>query len=128
MKIELLYPGQKFSIYAVVMNDGSCPAIEFLEALKKNSTASFRTLVNIYTRHADHGHIKNVRKSRPIETFDGLFEFKSSQNDRLLYFYLLGGKTVISHGFHSTHKKAMKTEYKKAEAIRTICIKECENV
>jgi hypothetical protein len=125
MKIELQYRGQKFAIYAIVVNDGSCPAIEFLEQLKRNDIASHKSIVNIYRRHAECGPILNIRKSRRIEGHDKLLEFKSKQGARLIYFYLPDGKTVITHGF----KKGApaEEEYDKAEKMRAEYLKEVKN-
>ena len=86
MKIVLQYKGKKFSLYAIVCNDGSCPSIEFLDELKKNDPSSHKSIVNIYLRHADFGQILNIEKSRPIKGHENLFEFKTKQGARLLYF------------------------------------------
>ena len=100
MKLALQYQGQKFDIYAIVCNDGSCPAIDFLEQVKQNNPASHKSLVNVFKRHVECGPIMNEEKSRHIEERGNLWEFKSMQGDRLLYFYLPRRKTVLVHGFH----------------------------
>jgi hypothetical protein len=125
MKIELQYRGQKFDIYAIVLNDGSCPAIEFLEQLKQNDIASHKSIINIFKRHAEAGPILNIIKSRQIGGHPNLFEFKSKQGARLIYFYLPGRKTVMTHGF----KKGARAEqeYDKAEKMRTEYLKEVNN-
>jgi hypothetical protein len=116
MRIEPQYKGQKFSIYAIVVDDGSCPTVEFLEQLKSNDIASHKSIVNILKRHAECGQILNTIKSRPIKGRNNLFEFKSKQGARLMYFYLPGRKTVLTHGF----KKGApaEEEYDKAEKMR----------
>jgi hypothetical protein len=116
MRIALQYQGQKFNIYAIVCDDESCPVISFLDYLRKTNTPSHRSLVSIYTRHADHGQLRNIRKSRPIKGHKNLFEFKSTQGDRLLYFYLPDRKTVLTHGFHKG--APAKEEYDRAERMR----------
>jgi len=127
MILSLQYRGQEFSIYAIVCNDGSCPAIDFLEQVKQNNPASHKSLVNIYTRHADHGQIRNIRKSRAVEGRRNILEFKSNQGDRLLYFYLPGRKTVLTHGFHKHKGAPTKAEYNKAERMRNQYLKEVGN-
>ncbi len=125
MKIELLLRGQKFDIYGIRLNDGSYPVIVFLEQLKEKDIASHRSLVNVIQIHADYGPLLNETKSRPIEGRDNLFEFKTKQGARVLYFYLPGRKTVLTHGF----KKGApgKQEYAKAEKIRDQYLKEINN-
>jgi len=124
MKLSLQYQGKKFYIYAIDIN-GSCPAVEFLEQLKQNNSASHRSLTSVYTFHADYGPIWNERKSRAIEGRQNLLEFKSTQGDRLLYFYLGGSRTVLTHGFHKG--ATAKVEYDKAETMRNQYLKEVAN-
>ncbi len=125
MILSLQYRGPEFSIYAIICNDGSCPAIDFLEQVKQNNPASHKSLVSIYTRHADHGQIRNIRKSRAVKGRRSMLEFKSNQGDRLLYFYLPGRKTVLTHGFHKG--APAKAEYNKAERMRNQYLKEVGN-
>ena len=126
MKIELQYRGQKFNIYAIINDDGSIPAVEFLEQLKQSNPASHKSLVAVYKRHADHGQIKNTLKSRFIKGRVNLLEFKSRQGDRILYFYLPNRKTVLTHGFHKG--TPAEAEYRRAERIRDQYLREVENV
>ncbi len=44
MKLSLQYPGQKFDIYAIVLDNGTCPAVDFRDRLKRNNVASYKTL------------------------------------------------------------------------------------
>ena len=116
MLLRLLKRGSVFSIYAIVLNDDSCPADDFLKQLKHQDLASHKSLVNILTRHADHGEIRNKKKSRVIEDRANLLEFKTHQGDRLVYFYLPGRMTVLTHGFHKGVPAS--AEYDRAEAMR----------
>ncbi len=118
MILSLQYLGERFNIYAIIDDDGSCPTVDFLEQVKQNDPTSHKSLVNIYTRHADHGPIKNIRKSRYVKgrRNRNLLEFKSNQGDRIIYFYLPDGKTVLTHGFHKG--TPAEVEYRKAERIR----------
>lgn len=125
MILSLQYLGERFNIYAIICDDGSCPAIDFLEQVKQNDPASHKSLVNIYTRHADHGPIKNIRKSKYVKGRRNLLEFKSKQGDRIIYFYLPDGKTVLTHGFHKG--TPAEVEYSKAERIRDQYLREVGN-
>lgn len=125
MELRLLKSGFNFNILAVVLNNGTCPAEEFLEQVKQNDLASHRSLVNILIWHANHGPIMNKRKSKVIEGRENLLEFKTRQGDRIVYFYLRGRRTVLTHGFHKG--AAASAEYDRAETIRNQYCMEVEN-
>ncbi len=116
MRLRLLKSGSAFNIYAIVLDDDSCPADDFLKQVKQQDLASHKSLVNILLRHAGHGEIRNKRKSKVIEGRANLLEFKTYQGDRLVYFYLQGSKTVLTHGFHKGVPAS--AEYDRAEAMR----------
>jgi hypothetical protein len=116
MRLRLLKSGGMFSIYAVVLDNGTCPAVDFLEQVRRRDMASHKSLINILTRHADYGQIRNKRKSRVIKDRANLLEFKTNQGDRLVYFYLPSRKTVLTHGFHKGATAS--DEYDKAELMR----------
>jgi hypothetical protein len=125
MRLKLLKAGGRFSIYAVVLDNGTCPAEVYLEQVRRRDLASHKSLVNILTRHADHGAIRNERKSRVIKGRRRLLEFKTNQGDRLLFFYLRDQKTVLTYGFHKGASES--DEYDKAEAIRDQYSREEDN-
>lgn len=122
MKLSLQYRGRRFDIYAIVLNNGVCPAVDFRDMLKRNNIASYKSLVRIFTLHADYGPVRNITKSRAIKGRQNLFEFKSKQGDRLLYFYLSGHRTILIHGFHKGVSE--EAEYDRAERIRNQYLKE----
>jgi hypothetical protein len=116
MRLRLVQNGSTLSIYAVVLDNGACPAEDYLERVRQRDRASHKSLVNLLTRHAEHGPMRNEKKSRAIKGKENLWEFKTRQGDRIPFFYLAGGKTVLTHGFHKG--APARTEYRKAEAIR----------
>jgi len=125
MRSTLLKNGRMFSIHAIVLDNGTCPAVDFLKQVKLRDVSSHKSLVNILTRHADYGQIRNKRKSRVIEGRANLLEFKTNQGDRLVYFYLPDYKTVLTHGFHKGATASH--EYDKAEGMRDLYCMEVEN-
>jgi hypothetical protein len=125
MRIELLLTGQKFDIYAVVDNNGDCPCIDFLERLKQEDIASHKSLVSILSAHAQRGPLLNIQKSRPVEGKDNLYEFKSRQGARLLYFFQPGGKTILTNGFKKG--AAVKQEFDRSEKMRDQYLRESKN-
>lgn len=125
MNISLQYRGQKYYVYAIVLNDGNCPVSDFMEQLKHNNPRSHKSLLNVIKRHAENGPIWNKKKSRGIEGFTNLWEFKSRQGDRILYFYLPNQITILTHGFHKG--TPLKTECYKATRLRDQYMKEVDN-
>ncbi len=100
MRLSLQYEGIAFSVYAIELDNGRCPAVDYLEQLKKRNPASHRSMVAVLMAHADHGPLLNRERSRKIVGYVDLWEFKSRQGDRLVYFYLPGRRTVLACGFH----------------------------
>jgi len=120
MNIVLQFKGSKFRIYSVILDNGSCPSIEFLEDLRKNRPKSYKSMVNLYIRHANYGEIRDKKKSRSIKGFPGLYEYKTNQGDRLLYCYLVDWKIVLLCGFHKSN--FFKNEYQKAKDLMDKCM------
>jgi hypothetical protein len=125
MRLKLLIPGKMFNIYALVLNNGDCPAEVFLEKTRRGDLISYRSLINILTRHADHGALRNKKKSRVIEGRTNLLEFKTHRGDRLVYFYLRDQKTVLTLGFHKGASAS--AEFDRAEAMRDQYLEEADD-
>lgn len=66
--------------------------------------------------------VKDEQKSRQLG--GGIFEFKSHHGagERLAYFYLSGGRTVLSHGFPKGAK--VQTQIDRAQSLRTRIMEE----
>lgn len=125
MELRLLRTGSMFNVYAIVLDNGACPAADFLAQLERNMPLSLKSFTQLLTRHTYHGAVKNERKSRVIKGKENLLEFKTRQGDRLVYFYLPGRKTVLTHGFHKGADVSL--EYNRAERIRDQYLREIEN-
>ncbi len=127
MRLELEYEGAIGKIYVAVLPGGESPARNFLELLKRDHLDSHKVMVRRYRRHADNGPSLNKQHSRPIQgrSRSGLFEFKTDQGDRLLYFYRPGGVTVLTNGFHKGDPP--EREYDRAVRYRTAGLAEEES-
>ena len=124
MRRKLLAGGPRFDIYAVVLTDNgpsTCPAEDFIGEM---SEASRKSMLNVMRRHATNGPILNEQKSRMLR--NGIFEFKSRQGDRLLWFYPPGSRreTVVTHGFHKGAQ--VSTEVRRAERLRDGYLREVD--
>jgi hypothetical protein len=71
-------------------------------------------MINVLRLHAEAGPIWNEQKSR--ELWDSIYEFKTTQGARLLYFYAPGGMTILTHGFHKGGN--LKVEVQRAKEMR----------
>jgi hypothetical protein len=125
MKLRLIYRGALSSINAIVLDNGDCPAQDFLNYLERNDIASHKSIKSILIKHAELGGIRNYHKSRVITGRENLLEFKTKRGDRLMYFYLPGHKTMLTHGFHKGAVES--SEYDRAERIRNQYYREIEN-
>lgn len=117
METQLLLEGSAFAIYALRRSRAGvdhCPILEFLEEALEPSRKS---LLSIIQQHAERGPILNRQKSRHLG--NGIFEFKSRQGDRILFFYPEGqrGITVVTHGFRKGAR--VSTEIERAINYRT---------
>ena len=74
-------------------------------------------MLNVLRQHAMAGPVLNEQKSRLLE--DGIYEFKSRQGDRLLYFYspVQRGLTILTHGFHKGSR--LRVEIARANSMRS---------
>ena len=125
MELRRLKTGLVNSIDAVILNNGDCPAEEFLKLLERNDKASYKALAHILVRHADYGVLRNREKSKVISGRGNLLEFKTRNGDRLIYFFLPGHRTILTHGFHKG--AVASAEYNRAEKIRDQYRREVEN-
>ena len=113
MRRILLVQGQRFRIYALVLANGDCPVENFIAHMPD---ASRKSMLNVLQRHAEAGQILNEQKARLLG--DGIFEFKSRQGDRLLWFYPPGrsGQTIITQSFHKG--APLRSEIQRAKQLR----------
>jgi len=117
METQLLLEGSAFAIYTLGRNRAGLDHSPFLEFLEQISESSRKALLSTIRQHADRGPILNVQRSRHLR--NGIFEFKSRQGDRILFFYLEGqrGITIVTHGFRKGAR--VSTEIQRAINYRT---------
>lgn len=120
MRLVKFGNGAKFSMWVIDFSDdpavSDCPVKEFLDELAADAKRSHDSLVAILDLHANHGPITNKRKSR--DEGDDLYAFKNPYNARILYFYMPGGRTVMTHGFKKKGDKLPPNEKRRALAIK----------
>lgn len=111
---RLVYDGAAFRIEFYVAANGSAPAEEWLERLPLLTQQKFAAL---FARMGDTGKIWNERKFKHLTESDQIFEFKV-EADRILCFFFVGRRLVLTHGFRKTGDKTPKREIERAEAYK----------
>ena len=104
MKLRPQISGDAFRIVAVVLNNGDCPAVDYLRELKTDIPAAHKKMHSTLYLHAAQGPIKNKKVSRPLrgKRYKDILEFKTPQGARLFYFYIPGGTTALTNGCNKT--------------------------
>ena len=96
--------------------DGRKPVKDFLDSLKPKMQASMLDKIR-YLQEV--GHLIKPPKSKHL--IDGIYELRAqAEGDitRVLYFFVVGNKAVLTHGFIKKTEKTPPEEIAKAEGIR----------
>ena len=110
-------PNAKVRIEAVVLENGSCPAEEFLEELDEVDTQKMKALFDLFIRSRPRPLSRE--KFKKIEGTDDLFEFKNFQI-RMPCFFKPGGRLLLTHGLIKKGDKLSTPEIDKAKKIKAI--------
>lgn len=112
---ELVYEDEVFTIEAYKSENGEALATEWLDELSEKAQVKFAAL---FTRLGDQGKIFNEQKFKHLTGTDQIFEFKVD-NARVLSFFFVGKRVILTHGFTKKSPKTPKREIKRAESIKT---------
>ena len=111
---RLVYDGTVLRIEFYVAQNGAVPAEDWLEQL---SVAAQQNFAALFVRMGDSGKIWNERKFKHLTGTDQLFEFKV-EADRILCFFFVGRRLILTHGFRKAGDKTPKREIDRAEAYK----------
>jgi phage-related protein len=111
---RLVYDGTVLRIEFYVAPNGTIPAEDWLEELSDAAQQKFAAL---FVRMGDTGKIWNKRKFKHLTGTDQLFEFKV-EADRILCFFFVGRRLILTHGFRKAGDKTPKREIDRAEACK----------
>ncbi|CUS38989.1 conserved hypothetical protein [Candidatus Nitrospira nitrosa] len=111
---RLVYDGTVLRIEFYVASNGTVPAEDWLEQLSDAAQQKFAAL---FVRMGDTGKIWNERKFKHLTGTDQLFEFKV-EADRILCFFFVGRRLILTHGFRKAGDKTPKREIDRAEACK----------
>lgn len=96
--------------------DGSEPAKDFLLSLDKKMMAKLFVAIDML---ADNGPFLREPYSKPLG--DGIFELRAkvgSDISRVLYFFVVGRRAVLTNGFIKKTQKTPPAEIKRAKQYR----------
>ena len=116
---------EKFSVEYYTKNDGSCPTQQFMDSLDKKMRAK---LLKLQLLLEENGNTLTEPYSKYLE--DGIFELRAQQGNniaRVLYFFVIGQKIIITNGFIKKTQKTPKRELQLAKKYRTEYIKKAGN-
>lgn len=110
----LVYDGVVLRIEFYVSSNGAAPAEEWLDRLSLGIQQKFAAL---FARMGETGKIWNERKFKHLTETDQIFEFKV-EADRVLCFFFVGRRLILTHGFKKSGDKTPKREIDRAEAYK----------
>lgn len=93
MPLEEYQRGQRYTVYAYVRRNGSCPVSDYLARLTERQRRKTDALIQ---RSAEHGPPRNREQCAPLRG-ESFFEFKAHQV-RIFWRYA-GRRIVLFHGF-----------------------------
>jgi len=95
------------------------PLEEFLEDLKKKDKSLFAKVLRDMELLESKGNLLREPYTKPIE--DGIFELRTKQHNnivRVFFFFIVGKKIILTHGFIKTTDKTPKSEIEKAKEYK----------
>ena len=107
-----------FDIIFFELSDHSCPVQDFLDSLDGKMAAKLYGLMDILS---DFGNELREPYSKPIG--DGIFELRakvSSNITRVLYFFCVGHKIIVTNGFVKKTSKTPQREIEQAKKYRDL--------
>lgn len=105
--------------------DGSEPAKAFLLGLDKKMRAKMLRTIKLL---ADNGY--DLREPHSKALGDGIFELRAkvgSDTSRVLYFFMIGRKAVLTNGFVKKTQKTSLSEIERAKGYRAEYLSREEN-
>jgi phage-related protein len=111
---KLVYEGAALRIEFYVAESGEAPAEDWLESQADSRQQKFAAL---FAWMGDQGKIWNERKFKHLTGSEQIFEFKSDDG-RILCFFVVGKRLVLTHGFSKKGEKTPKGEIERAELIK----------
>jgi len=116
---------QKFRVIFYDKKDGTEPAKEFILSLDKKMRAKMLRTIELLV---DNGY--ELREPHSKHISEGIFELRAkvgSDISRVLYFFFVGNKVILTNGFIKKTQKTPASEIEKAKRYRDEFIGREEN-
>jgi phage-related protein len=107
---------QNFEIEFYQKSDGSCPIKEFLNSLNTKMRAKLLRTVMLLEKNGNE-----LREPYSKYLNDGIFELRVTQGSditRVLYFFVMGCKVILTNGFVKKTQKTPQGEIELAKKYR----------
>lgn len=106
----------KFQVDFYEKENGDCPMIEFLDSLDIKKRAKILRTIDILEKNGN-----DLREPYSKLLGEGIFELRVKQGSdivRALYFFCVGRKIIITHGFVKKTQKTPQSEITRALMCR----------
>lgn len=106
----------KFQVIFFQKQNGESPSEQFINSLDVKMQAKIYMLLQILSENGN-----NLREPYSKHLDDGIFELRAkvgSDISRVLYFFYVGQRIIITNGFVKKTQKTPKSEIEKAKEIR----------
>ena len=106
-------------MYEIILydtEDGKCPMQELLDSLEPKLLAKTLRSIDLLEKN---GPLLREPYSKSLE--DGIFELRTKQGSnitRVLYFFFIGKKVILTNGFVKKSQKTPKTEKELAKKYK----------
>lgn len=105
-----------FAIEFYKKEDGSCPIVEFLNSLNDKMRAKTLRMIMLLEQNGNE-----LREPYSKLLGDGIFELRvkyGSDITRVLYFFVMGQKIILTNGFIKKTQKTPKQEIELSQKYR----------
>lgn len=106
----------QFEVEFYRTESNKCPVIDFLDSLDKKMKAKMLLLINVME---EKGNELREPYSKPLDS--GIFELRAKGGtdvSRILYFFVIGKKIVLTNGFVKKQNKTPKLQIELAKKYR----------
>ncbi len=111
---RLVFSGKALQIEFYVRLSGEAFAEDWLENVPESMQQKFAAL---FAWLGDQGKIWNERKFKHLTGTNQIFEFKADDG-RVLCFFFVGKRVILTHGFRKKGDKTPRTEIERAEMLK----------
>lgn len=107
----------KYQVLFFEKESGEAPALDFINSLDDKMAAKIYRLLMMISQNGPE-----LREPYSKHLDDGIFELRAkvgSNISRILYFFFVGNRVIVTNGFIKKTQKTPKSELDKAKAFRT---------